>query len=231
MEQRIQVIEEEVKLLKNQIRSVLLDIKESLASGDWQIPVKEGKVVDLMDETDQQLSLQGNNSGSNGKAKGEEMSLPVSPLEEQEEETVKESPEVSGKVPVPYPERNRRARYSEDGNGQADRLPAHPAGMMEPVTLLLLLEWLDRSRGKLGKEETDKLIELYASLYSLPQEAQQTLKLLNGLSSKDGDSQSTLNSLPFLLELDSLLRYPSPAPGALNYLTLNLLAKNQGGNH
>jgi len=29
MEQRIQVIEEEVKLLKNQIRSVLLYIKES----------------------------------------------------------------------------------------------------------------------------------------------------------------------------------------------------------
>ena len=37
MEQRISTLEEEVKLLKNQIRSVLLDIKENLSGSDWQL--------------------------------------------------------------------------------------------------------------------------------------------------------------------------------------------------
>ena len=43
MEQRILDLEDEIKLLKNQIRAVLLDIKESLASTDWQTlpPVRE----------------------------------------------------------------------------------------------------------------------------------------------------------------------------------------------
>jgi hypothetical protein len=51
MEQRIQTLEEEVKLLKNQIRSVLLDIKESLASGDWQLPARNGEAAGGHEET------------------------------------------------------------------------------------------------------------------------------------------------------------------------------------
>ena len=43
MEQRIQDLEEELKLLKNQIKAVLLDIKENLANGEWQEVPKDGE--------------------------------------------------------------------------------------------------------------------------------------------------------------------------------------------
>jgi hypothetical protein len=104
-------------------------------------------------------------------------------------------------------------------------------GRLEPVTLLLLLEWLERSRGRLGKEQTDKLIELYVSCNTLPVEMRQSLKLLNGLSGGDGEGKAALESLPLVMELDSLLRNPSPEADTLASLTLSLLSKKHNGNH
>ena len=54
MEQRIQTLEEEVKLLKNQIRAVLLDIKENLASGDWQTHPGNSQAADPGEDPGQQ---------------------------------------------------------------------------------------------------------------------------------------------------------------------------------
>ena len=55
MEQRIASLEEEVKLLKNQIRTVLLDIKENLSSSDWQMAPGQNTGVDSPEEANQLL--------------------------------------------------------------------------------------------------------------------------------------------------------------------------------
>ena len=79
MEQRLANLEEEVKLLKNQIRSVLLDIKENLSSNDWQTGPGQKKEVDTLGEAYQPPTEENriNKSDDNSKPLTGKMPIPA----------------------------------------------------------------------------------------------------------------------------------------------------------
>jgi archaellum component FlaD/FlaE len=200
MEQRIKSLEEEVKLLKNQIRAVLLDIKENLASGDWQAQPLNNKAADPVDEADQQPP-EGKpvDSALNSRPEVETKSMPASRIEETGCD--------GGGAPSP-PVHHTRSRQTEDH--QADQYQSEGNGKsqgkgLEPLTLMLLLQWLEKAQSSLGREQTRVLIELYCSTGDLSDEARQTLQLVTALYGKDKEQNPDLSTIPYLLELDQLL--------------------------
>ena len=226
MEQRIQNLEEEVKLLKNQIRSVLLDIKENLAGGDWQIAPGNKKAADPFEETSQQPSEgKKTDSASDSKPIVKGLSIPASvtsntgcdggPLEEEKglRHTLVRAVEV-----------DTNQGY-KDNNGDRGNNGHQPAvNTLEPLTLVMLLQWIERTQSTLGKEQTERLVEIYTNTGKVSEEARQTLQLLMGLQQKDRDNKAVAETIPCLIELDQLLRYQDD-PGIMRNAVLKLLLK------
>ena len=222
MEQRIQELEEELKLLKNQIKAVLLDIKENLANGEWQglssrwgyeaagqtKEPSDQQPVELHStpEVTQELSPASTVTVNSG----EPVRQPTAPV-----------PPFSRSEPVSLPQ---AAHSSVNTNSSG-----YPNGQPDLLTVVMLGQWLDRAVASVGKNETEKIVEMYDITGNLPVQMKQTLLLLVDSYGKNGEStrRSNKNSIgltsySLLMEMDSLLRYRNRA---LEAAVLSLLAE------
>jgi hypothetical protein len=198
MEQRIKSLEEEVKLLKNQIRAVLLDIKENLASGDWQAQPGNNKAADPSEDSDQQPKEENHiESALNSRATLETKSIPASRLSQAGCDGEQNPP--SYHTQARPPETHQVEQHQSAGNGQSS------GGGLEPLTLIMLLQWQEKTQSSLGKEQTRALRELYCNNRDLPEQAKRTLQLVTALYGRDKDSNPDMTTIPYLLELDQLL--------------------------
>jgi len=226
-EQRLQGIEEEVKLLKNEIRSVLLDIKESLASGDWltwSVPVIEGGVKaeavaggDRVEERAEAVSGEGMEGGA-----GRGSALEV----EGEKGSDEEVPGGGEAHHSPEVEREEKAVRGVKVSGVR-------SGGLEVLRLVLLLEWLERSERELGVEETERVVEVYAHAGGLEEQEREALKLLVGIMGKGSKVRGNL--IKSLMELDGLMKRRDEMQ-VLQETVLQLLShkqsrQNGNGNH
>ena len=239
MEQRIANLEEELKLLKNQIRSVLLDIKENLSGSDWQATPGQNQTVESpqqaiqpTEESDRMSKIFDDSRPLAGKTP-----FPAETVVTQAEgRPVINRPDLSSSRSACSEERsapsNHNSHNHNDYNGYHDNHnEAKPEEnrqeqRLEPLTLVMLINWLERCQAVLGREETGKLVELYASGRDLPEGTRQTLRLLLGLLQKDKTPSAAAVAIPFLLELDNLFQ-PHPEPASFQEMVMKMMLQNQ----
>jgi hypothetical protein len=201
-EQKIKNLEEEFKVLKNQIRAVLLDIKEQLATGGIQASSSPPWVN----------------------------TVPASPQPENGIKVVSEAPkaaepEVAEKVSV-------AAEKIETSGCATGRVPeasiasvkTDTEGRVDLLTVSVLSQWLSRAAATVSKEQITKLVEIYDITGNLPPRLKQAILLLADLyADNDRDESEDVPasvSMQLLIELDSLLRYRT---GALESVVLSML--------
>ncbi len=217
VEQRLQGLEEEVKLLKNEIRAVLLDIKESLASGDWLVysgPVVGGVTGKELEAGEREVRgvVEGNepvavedNSGGGSPAL---------------EEGVKGSDEEE-----PGGEAGGGHHSPGGGTGEVVEGKGVSRGRgLEPLRLVLLLEWLERSERELGVEETERMVEVYVEAGGLDEGEKRVLKLLAGIMGRGSKVRGNL--INRLMELDGLMR-KREAGEVLEETVLKLISRSE----
>ncbi|MBM3155748.1 MAG: hypothetical protein FJ004_00500 [Chloroflexi bacterium] len=202
-EQKIKNLEEEFKVLKNQIRAVLLDIKEQLATGGIQAssaPPWANTVPSSAQPENNVVKV------VRGAPKTAEPEAPetVSPAAEKIEASARDV----GRVPE-----TGIAGAKTDSEGRVDLL-----------TVSVLSQWLSRAAATVSKEQITKLVEIYDITGNLPPRLKQAILLLADLyANSDRDESEDVPasvSMQLLIELDSLLRYRT---GALESVVLSML--------
>lgn len=205
-EQRIKALEEEFKVLKNQIKAVLLDIKEQLATGG--VNVQSGAFP----------------MGA--------VSAAI-PQEENDVKVVAEPPPVGSALGERDSSAAGIARETLDTEhalnrsgetGLAGRNP-DSEGRVDLLTVSVLSQWLSRAAASVSKAQICKLVEIYDITGNLTPRMKQVILLLadlysNGNHAGDDDTIPSTESMQLLIELDSLLRYRT---GALESVVLSML--------
>ena len=267
MEQRIDALEEELKVLKNQVKAVLLDIKEYLATGNGQAfaPVAEsGSPVPQVSPVGSQPMGSGGNQTVIDLRQGArpEATQVAAPEIVQGPSTSEGHHEYAG----PTGEANLRPQQCyfaiPSAHGEPDRGPdqqwrsqAHDAGhderksegaqtaetsaraiagqdaapVVDLLTVSVVAQWMSRATEAVGKDQIDKLVEIYDITSSLPPGLKETMLLLSELYGGGGESDTPSDerrqvpatvSVQLLIELDSLLRYRQ---GALESVVFSML--------
>jgi len=205
-EQRIKTLEEEFKVLKNQIKAVLLDIKEQLATGG--VSVQSGAFP---------------------------MGAVSAAIPQEEENDVKVVAEPASAGPA-FKETGPSDRVAEESldteravnrsgvTGLAGRNP-DSEGRVDLLTVSVLSQWLSRAAASVSKAQICKLVEIYDITGNLPPRMKQVILLLadlysNGSHAGDDETVPAAESVQLLIELDSLLRYRT---GALESVVLSML--------
>ena len=205
MEERIKALEEEFKVLKNQIKAVLLDIKEQLATG--------GVVGQAGAPSWGSISTAAPQAENDVRVVPEPASAEPDFGEKASGAGVDEaSPDIEHML-------NRRGM-----SGLAGRNP-DSEGRMDLLTVSVLSQWLSRAAVSVNKAQICKLVEIYDITGNLPPRMKQVILLLtdlygNGNHAGDDETVPAAESVQLLIELDSLLRYRT---GALESVVLSML--------
>jgi hypothetical protein len=201
-EQKIKNLEEEFKVLKNQIRAVLLDIKEQLATGGIQMsssPPWAG-------------AISASPQSENGVKVVREAPKAPEPGVAETVSAAAEKVEASGCSVGRVPETGI-AGVKTDSEGRVDLL-----------TVSVLSQWLSRAAATVSREQITKLVEIYDITGNLPPRLKQAILLLADLYANSNRDESedvpASVSMQLLIELDSLLRYRT---GALESVVLSML--------
>ena len=201
-EQRIDTLEEEFKVLKNQIKAVLLDIKEYLATGNGHEYVphhEDSKPKVASPECNKTEPVQ------NSMSEGTQSSSPQSVVEN----TVAEQTQPSRDIMTGQ---SAKADSLTVRNGSERRV-------IDLLTVSVVAQWLSRAISTMGKNQLVKLVEIYDATGNLDPRLKDTILLLTDLCGKSNqaeDAQVTdyvpaAVSIQLLIELDGLLRYRNDA--------------------
>ena len=220
VEQRIAALEEELKVVKNEIKSVLLDIREYYMS--TQNPFTGFKTINVKDIGDEGVTL---DRPKSDRPKKEEAisSLPESEISpsgyepttksqrrEREAEPMAEQPNESIR-PNESLRRRHRADYSSD-NGNVDL-----------IVIAGLTQWADQAAAILGKDRAEALVEIAHALRRFPDEVKNVLVKLIRLSphqSTNGKIISTKDYLAVLAQLSNLLASGHSEDALLSILSM-----------
>ena len=218
-EQRIKNLEEELKVLKNQIRAVLLDIKEQLATGgnghssQQSVPPWEsGTPAAAAPHTESDAGVASKIAG--GAEKGFAEPGPGSGIAEDIRPSLKSFLGLNEKASPATTEKASPASGETNGEGRVDLL-----------TISVLAQWLSRAAATVSKEQLGKLVEIYDITGNLPPRLKQAILLLadldgDGNRAEDAEDVPAAGSLQLLIELDSLLHYRT---GALESVVLSMI--------
>jgi len=218
MEQRINALEEELKVLKSQIQAVLLDIKEYLATGNghaYSPPAEASRPAEPSP------------AGSYAEPVGGQAHRP--------EAGFVGTDLGGGAAKQPEPDiRPRKAQPSDVAKTVAVG-EGSESEVVDLLTISVLTQWLSRAIAAVGRNQTGKLVEIYVITGNLPPRLKEAMLLLVDLygdGSQDEDTPvteyvSATTSIQLLIELDSLLRYRS---GALESVVLSMLLNEGPGN-
>ena len=211
MEQRINALEEELKVLKSQIKAVLLDIKDSLATGNsraYAPPQEDNGPVDASPVYEEIEHVQDSLS------QGPQSVLTDTGLGDRSAEQ-QAQPDLVPKMGQPLDIDTITVRDGSESQ------------VVDLLTLSVLAQWLSRAIPEVGKAQIGKLVEIYDITGNLPPRLKETMLLLADLygGSQSEDAPATDDvpasvSIQLLIELDSLLRYRN---GALEAVVLSQL--------
>lgn len=188
MEERIKNLEEELKLLKNQIHAVLLDIKEHLANSNGQYSAPRQSTGPAA--PDPALDMEPT-------AEPAQEPEPISAVtDDGSQGSAAEQAEPQPRSSTGHPRAGDSNIKNADGEVQVD-LP----------TVAIIEQWLARAIAAVGREQVKKLVETYDIGANLPPRLKQTmLRLAEFCNDDGGDENSPVRaSIPLLIELDSLL--------------------------
>lgn len=227
-EQRINALEEEVKVLKNEIKTVLLDLREQYLtiqnpfgySGGTAITVpaskeKEDQREELKSEPRQEYTAggQGNMPESASRNTLPRLWQEAGPDDEEEGEE-----ELLPKGPMSSHKRTREHNLSA-GKSKVDL-----------VVVAGLTHWIDQATAKLGKERTEILVEMSFAMGHLPEKLKDALIRMIRVSHHELKGQSITSSdyLSILAQLENLLADPKQQDKALLSI-LSMMKESQNG--
>jgi hypothetical protein len=205
-EQRIKTLEEEFKVLKNQIKAVLLDIKEQLATGGGDghsIAAQLGNVSTAIPQAENNVKV-----------------VPEPPASEPGFAEKGAGAGITEKAEPDFGAVMNRSGVP----GVAGRNPVGE-GRVDLLTVSVLSQWLSRAAESVSKAQICKLVEIYDITGNLPPRLKQVILLLsdlygNGSHNEEDENLPATASMQLLIELDSLLRYRT---GALESVVLSML--------
>jgi hypothetical protein len=208
-EQRIKNMEEELKLLKNQIKAVLMDIKEQLATGGGG----GGHTSAPPPWAGVGVGFEGSRPGSTT------IIAPSAPELSNESEPELEETDLKSLL-------TRRAAHAGGKKERAEEASVAVGDeRVDLLTISVLSQWLSRASVTISKGQINKLVEIYDITGNLPPRLKQAILLLadlygDGNHAEDDEDIPASVSLQLLIELDSLLRYRT---GALESVVLSML--------
>jgi hypothetical protein len=212
MEQRINSLEEELKVLKNQIKAVLLDIKEYLATsnGHTYAPPQEGDGPVVASPVHKEIE-----HVQDSLSQGPQSVLPDTGLGD------RSAGQQAQPALVPTMDQPLEVDTITVRDGSESRV-------VDLLTVSVLVQWLSRAISALGKNQIVKLVEIYDITGNMAPRLKDTMLALIDLCGDGGqaeDAPATDDvpasvSIQLLIELDSLLRYRK---GALESVVLSQL--------
>ena len=234
LDDRFRDLENEVKLLKNEVHQTLLDIKDSLAGGFQAPPASPPsrereefrvRAEELPPTAQRQETLAGQpraavgvtTSGERGEESRARDDEPA-PKVEREAETYQadeeEAPERSSVVREPF------SLPVGEGPVKARR---ETSGRIDLATLATLGNWADRSARRVGRERVEAILEVYEVTGYLPRNLKQVLLKLLTLDDAPVTEQgvSLRECITVLLELNGLLIGHSKTEAAMLGLLVN----------
>jgi hypothetical protein len=214
MEQRLNSIEEELKVLKSQIKAVLLDIKESLATGiNYAPPVEGNKPV--------AASPVGSEIGPAPDTPSEEPQAGLAGTDSRDRTAEQAQPDLP-----------KRAQPLEVDN--TILRSGSESGVADLLTVSVLAQWVSRASAAIGKDQVGKLVEIYDVTGHLPPRLKDaTLLLVDLCGGTDAAKEASATefvpaavSVQLLGELDSVLRSRN---SALESMVFSLFADKGEG--
>ncbi len=233
MEQRINALEEELKVLKSQIQAVLLDIKECLATGNgfaYSPPAEDSRPAEprpAEPKPAEPSPVEPSPAGSYAEPVGGQAHRP--------EAGFVGTDSGGGAAEQPEPDIRPRKAQPSDVVKTVAVGEGSESEVVDLLTISVLTQWLSRAIAAVGRNQTGKLVEIYVITGNLPPRLKEAMLLvvdLYGDGSQDEDTPvteyvSATTSIQLLIELDSLLRYRS---GALGSIVLSMLLNEGPGN-
>lgn len=223
MEQRVNSLEEELKVLKSQIKAVLLDIKDYMSTGTGQpyAPVPSG------------------GHAGPAPAAGDGSHEQEAHVESPREGVVHVAPHKAGTevIGTALSQGNgdragSSARSAEKQSaGQADGSAQNGSRddqVLDLLTVSVLAQWLARAMPVVGREQLGKLVEIYDITGNMQPRIKDTMLLLADLGAGDNPEvgPATAEAVPaavsvqLLIELDGLLRCRN---GAVESVVMSML--------
>ncbi len=217
-EQRIKSLEDEFKVLKNQIRAVLLDIKEQLATGGGNGQGGSPPWV-------------GGEPVTHKPGKDARVFTPET-AEEQEPGLIEASSGGVAEKTGPAPSSAFGSAMGHIAGAKVGTaVNTEKEGQVDLLTVSVLAQWLSRAAATISKEQILKLVEIYDITGNLPPRLKQAILLLadlycDGSLAESAEEVPATVSIQLLIELDSLLRYRT---GALESVVLSMLLDKKTG--
>jgi hypothetical protein len=232
-EQRIKALEEAVNVLKNEIKMVLLDLREQYLNVQnpfnyvavpgagseqtanqvaekeiAQTPPEEEKVEEKI-ETPATTSLPDVKTGG-GQKHGELQQPPLPPPPPQpinDNVRLWQGTELRDEEEEFDREPPRRELAFSQGRRKQEQDFYHGDSKVDLVVIAGLTQWIDQATAKLGKERTEILIEMFFAMGRLPEKLKDTLVRMIHVSHHESQGQSITASdyLALLAQLENLL--------------------------
>lgn len=218
MTKKVQQLEDEVKLLKNEVHQTLLDIKDSLASGAYQQPSSSSPAPAEPPTTPRpkfEVSAQEEEPAPRVERQEQEREEgpEMSQAEVRTEEKMDYVPSfVEHRVPREGPGPGRR---KADGDGDSRRI--------DLATLATLGNWADRSARRIGRERVEAILDVYQVTGYLPQNLKEVLLRLLALDNAPVNEEeiSLRDCITVLLELNGIVIGHSKTEAAMLSLLVN----------
>ena len=241
MAEKWQALEEEMKLLKNEIKQVLIDIKERIdnpsAPPTLQSNVKKVSLSSWGKAADEELKVE----PTTPKLETVDDKSEVMGTKMIEDEHTNGNGNVHGKANqdlmgttikmgnVPGPNGNGFHNSSPFGSQpvtQSSSLTGKPS--TDLVTVAMLSRWLANGVKKVGRQRMEVLVDIYSQLGGFPPTLRDAMmKLLN---TDDGDGQSMNEGVSLLIEVDNLMQRSLTDKNEAAILSLFLNGNGKNGN-
>ena len=215
MTKKVQQLEDEVKLLKNEVHQTLLDIKESLVSGATyqQPPSSPAPAEPPTTPPKFEVPVQEEEPAPRVERREREEEPEMSQAEVRTEEKMDYVPSfVEHRVPREEPGPSRR---KADGDGDSRRI--------DLATLATLGNWADRSARRIGRERVEAILDVYQVTGYLPQNLKEVLLRLLALDNAPVNEEeiSLRDCITVLLELNGIVIGHSRTEAAMLSLLVN----------
>jgi len=213
MTKKVQQLEDEVKLLKNEVHQTLLDIKESLAGGAYQAPPSPAPAEPPTTPPKFEVPVQEEEPAPRVERREREEEPEMSQAEVRTEEKMDYVPSfVEHRVPREEPGPSRR---KADGDGDSRRI--------DLATLATLGNWADRSARRIGRERVEAILDVYQVTGYLPQNLKEVLLRLLALDNAPVNEEeiSLRDCITVLLELNGIVIGHSKTEAAMLSLLVN----------
>ncbi len=220
VEPRIAALEEELKVLKNEIHSILLDIREHYMSA--QNPFSGFNKINVRDIDGDFVSVE---SPKHDRPKDEQAVASAAGDEKapsaKEPVTKSHRREREAEPMAELPDESIRPAESIKRNHQADQFSN--GGNVDLVVIAALTQWADQATAMLGKDRAEALVEIAHAMRRFPVEVKDVLVKLIRLSphqSTNGKIVSTKEYLGVLAQLNNLLASGRSEDALLSILSM-----------